>query len=356
MVRIHSNVDEYVKKGVVAVGWSKVPFDPQDIELTIKKINIEYYQNSNQSVSGRKRNEVKKFLEIREKDLIIVPCYKGFYIGKSTGEFVHDSSLRDIDLSNQLKVDFLKDNDGNPLYFTRAGKITALQTKLGVRGFTILKIDEPEIQESIQKLAEQGIDCSETSYIAKKENDSFIEFKRQLRNVLQDYKKTSLESKGIGFEKLIAELFSSDGYKTNILSKKIGDDKADADILAVKECGFSSKFNQAYYIQAKHHSGKTDLWGLEQIKSFKAQQSELGSITFKTSEENEDNIVVFGDNIKYVLITSAEFSSDYSEENEEIIFIDGNELAEMLFEKIDDMNDEIRYQLGFIKKYEFSYE
>ena len=359
MVRTRVDVDDFVKKSKVAVGWSDIDFtkyiNRQD-EL-LEDAQKRYYSSDDVSpqLRGRKRGEIKRFISIQKGDVIVVPSYRSFYLGYATGDFIYDESCRDDDLSNQLSVDFKKDENGEPIAFAQEGKNTALTTKLGVRGFTVLDIKGKELIHTIEDLLNSKEDLSDADKIIKSEKQGLEEFKSQLRDVLSNYKKTSLRSGGIGFEELINSLMECAGYTAKILSKRsVGSGIADADILAIKESKLSDEFTTACYIQAKHYWGEsTD--GIDQIIAFKNQLTNSFKKNNDLDKENDDldNIPVLPENTRYYLISSGDFSQKVRDKagRTNITLIDGERLAEILFDKIDEL-PEIRYQLGFIKKYE----
>ncbi len=351
IIRIRTDVDEFVKKSKVAVGWSDIDFTKyiHDQEKLLEKIQNHYYSSNNVShiTRGRKLGEIKRFINIRKGDVIVVPSYRSFYIGCATGEFVYDKNSYDNDLSNQLFVDFKKDENNEPIPFERNGKNTALATKLKVRGFTVLDIKEKILTKSIDELFNSTKDISDVERIIKLENQELKKFKSNLKNVLSDYKMISLRAGGIGFEELIKALMESDGYKATVLPKRIGRNGiADVDILAVKESQLADEFTTACYIQAKHYWGESGN-GIDQIIAFKEQTNG----DFETHDQK--NISISPENIKYVLISSGSFCKEVATKAEQnnIILIDGERLSEILFNKIDELPI-IRYQLGFVKKYE----
>ena len=355
VLRIKTNENEYVKNGRVAFGWSKVDFSKfDDAELLAKTVENNYYAGDfSATLRGRKKSEVKRIFNIKEGDIILVPCYKGFYIGTATGKRIYDPDSIDNDLANQIEVDFIKDkkNNNDPFYFSRGGKKTSLTTKLSVRGFTVLSIYTKDIISEIDSLINSSIkydkDFAETERVANFENAELEDFKKKIKDVLSDYNKTSLEPHGNGFEKLLQELFQHDGYKTINLPTAISSTSADADILAIKESKLGDEFSSILYIQAKHYSGKSDA-GIDQIIKFKEE--------IKSDEINNIPEIVRANknNIKYVLISSGDFTNYVYEkaENDDdgIILINGNRLAEMLYDVIDEI-PEIRYKLGFVKSY-----
>lgn len=355
VLRIKTNENEYVKNGRIAFGWSKVDFSKfDDAELLSKTVEDTYYTGDfSATLRGRKKSEVKRIFNIKAGDIILVPCYKGFYIGTATGKRIYDPDSIDNDLANQIEVDFIKDkkNNNDPFYFSRGGKKTSLTTKLSVRGFTVLSIYTKDIISEIDSLINSSIkydkDFAETERAANFENAELEDFKKKIKDVLSDYNKTSLEPHGNGFEKLLQELFQHDGYKTINLPTTISSTSADADILAIKESKLGDEFSSILYIQAKHYSGKSDA-GIDQIIKFKEE--------IKSDEINNIPEIVRANknNIKYVLISSGDFTNYVYEkaENDDdgIILINGNRLAEMLYDVIDEI-PEIRYKLGFVKSY-----
>lgn len=353
VLRIKTNENEYVKNGRVAFGWSKVDFSKfEDAELLSKTVEDTYYAGDfSATLRGRKKSEVKRIFNIKAGDIILVPCYKGFYIGTATGKRLYDPDSMDNDLANQIEVDFIKDKNNNPFYFSRDGKKTLLTTKLSVRGFTVLNIYTEEIINEINSLIDSsskyGKDFTELERVANFENTELEEFKKEIKDVLSDYKKTSLEPHGSGFEILIQKLFEHDGYEVSTPSKRASSSEADADILAIKESKLGDEFSSIFYIQTKHYSGKSDA-GIDQIIKFKEE--------IKSDEINNIPEIVRAnkDNIKYVLISSGDFTNYVYEkaENDDdgIILINGNRLAEMLYDAIDEI-PEIRYKLGFVKSY-----
>ena len=113
VIRTRADVDDFVKKSKVAIGWSEIDFTKyiDDQDKLLEKIQNQYYSGDNVShtVRGKKLGEIKRFINIQQGDIIVVPSYRSFYIGVSTGEFVYDETSCDKDLSNQLLVNFKKE-------------------------------------------------------------------------------------------------------------------------------------------------------------------------------------------------------------------------------------------------------
>lgn len=353
MVRIRTDVDDFVKKSRVAVGWRDFDFSKyiNNQDKLLKEVKRLYYSDNcvAPQLAGKKLGEVRRFINIHKGDVIVVPSYKSFYIGYATGEFYYDKADFDKELPNQLSVDFKKGKNNAPMLFARAGKNTALISKLGTPGSTVLDIKGEELTDEIDELLNSDKDISDAEKVFESEKKEFEKFKSDLKEVLSDYTKTSLESGGTGFEKLIKALMESDGYEADLIPKNAGGKGiADADIFAVKKSELSEEFTTACCIQAKHYWGESEN-GIDQIIAFKEQIDENNNDFI-----NNLPISLMPENIKYFLISSGSFSPEVRNKAEQnnIFLIDGDQLSEILFNNIDRLDDKFRYQLGFVKKYE----
>ncbi len=360
MVRTMYDTYDFAKDGVVALGWEKVDFSQNvsNIDALIEEIDKKYYQGKTIStqIKGRKLNEIRRFMSIQKGDTVVVPCGDSFMIGQSTGEYVRQLSHASENgcLYNQLKIDFICES-GSPLRFKRKGKNTALTTKLGCRGFTVLSIDDQNIIQEIDKLRKEQKDLSSSTILEHKEELEKGETIKAIHKALQNYASTSLDAHGIGFEKLIARLFEVNGFDSYILSKQCGKEKADADILVINKSLLGDEFTTAYYIQAKHYYGNTSDYGLKQIKAYQeqiAEQAENGLIEL-SEKDSDQTISVDVNNIRCCFITSGFFAGEVktSARENNIILIEGEALAKLIFDNFDKLG-EFKYQLGFIKKYE----
>ena len=352
MVRIRDNINDFANKGVIAVGWSNVDFSNDKNEV-LKRVDSEYYQTEyykeHTIIAGRKKKEIERLLNISEGDILIVPCYQAFYICTATNKWIYDQSQLESDLSNQLVVEYIKDDSGNPYPFMRADKNTALQTKLKVRGFTTLEIDNKDIIGEINRLFNSKKDTAYSSTVIEKQSKNMEHFRQEIAKRIGDYSSSGIEAGGFGFEKLIEKLFKKSGYKTKILSKNSGKDEGDADVLAVHESPVGSEFNTAFFIQAKHYNGDMDNWAVEQIKKFR----DYIDYEYDNIFGNEEIPEVPKANIHYAVITSANNVSEKIKEEareNDIIFIDAQQLSAMLFERFDEL-DEYQFKLGYVKMY-----
>lgn len=310
VVRTRYDVDEFVRKSRVAVGWSDVDFtrNIDNWEKLKEELCKRYYsyEGLNKSFIGRKTNEVKRFIEMKKGDIIVVPAYRTFYIGHVTGEFFYEEADRIRDLANQLGVEFKKDKDGNPMVFERKGKNTALMSKLRVRGFTVLDITDPVLNKCVDDLLASEADISDAQRVKNIEEKQLEGFKQELLGTLQNYKQTSLDAGGVGFEHLVKKLMESDGYEANILAKTVGGKSvADVDIVAYKDSSLGDFFATACYIQVKHHRGVSD-GGVDQILDFKRKREENIDDFINLKDEYSFN----KEDVKYVLISSGDFTQE----------------------------------------------
>lgn len=355
MTRIRENVPHYVKKDVVAFGWSAVNFSAQitSFDDVWSEVHKKCYSSGIKPATvTRKKNEIKRLLSIQTGDILLIPVAKGFIMAEATSEWFFSEEDKEVDLANQLKVKYKKDSNGDPIIYQRKGNNTGLVTRLGVRGFTILEYTNEEAINAINALWLQSKDdtLTLTSRLKLKENEQIIALKQELVEVLQNYYTTSLAPGGRGFEELVAALFQIDGYATHLLSKKCGKGKADADVLAVKESALDNSFNTAFFIQAKHHSGESNSHGLDQLIAFK-ENVELNT-PYEFIADDGKSVAIEKDNLRYVLISSARFEEGLVAKAEDygIITIDDMKFAEILYDKLDDLGD-FMYQLGYIKTY-----
>ena len=177
MVRTHTCPGEFAGKGLVGLGWSGINICPGISTASEEEIFDQLAELYNcDSISGKSKGEIRRFRSIGKGDVIVVPCYKGYYLGVSTGEYFYDESNED-DHKNQMKVIFTTDDSGNLRFYSRGGKKTALQSKLGTR-FTILEIREQEIINELENQLNGGTSLRDE--IIKRENETLEDFRKNL--------------------------------------------------------------------------------------------------------------------------------------------------------------------------------
>lgn len=111
MIRMTSATEiEYnlsFQKGFIAVGWSEVNLATysQNTDAATAAVDSRYYEGTHTAPQtvGRKLNEIRRFLMIKENDVILLPYYSGIRIGIAEKGRYYDSSLYGLDLANCIK-------------------------------------------------------------------------------------------------------------------------------------------------------------------------------------------------------------------------------------------------------------
>lgn len=324
MLSTEKDFELFFGKNVVAVGWSEVDFTSfEDIGALLDKVNEVYYRDSRiaPQFSGKKLNEVRRFMEIKEGDYILVPYQSFIRLAIAESKRLYDKSIsKTLDLSNQLQVEYQK-LGGELRTIPRNGLFEGLQRRLRVRGSTVTNLSE--FGDQIEEIFDRS-NYSWQSKIEEEENKLRTEVKdKLLENIWEG--KTNLETGGIGLEILVKELLECEGYDVWVLPKQTFKGAADADIRAIRP----DKFQESkLLIQVKHHRGYTDEWGLKQLKYIK-QLPDYQDYTL-------------------VLLTSAEIDEKLRKScrSEEVLAIDGHELVDWIMESIDKLKPQTRRKLG----------
>lgn len=315
----------FFENKVVGVGWSKVNFsgfDKNQFKDLRQKVRSIYYSKENQHppTTGKKLNEVKRFHHINEGDYLIIPYLNSIRLAIAKNEKLYDENSFGLDLANQIRVSYLM-TDKDFKTIPRDALSEGLQRRLRVRGSTVSNLYE--FKDEIEKIFNKD-NYSWTSDYEEREN---LEIEKVKKKLLKNIKGglTNLKTGGIGLEQLVKELFECEGYNANVLAKSHFESYGDADVYAVK----SDKFQETkILIQAKHHSGYTDNWGLKQLSVIQADS------------EYED--------YKFVLITTAKIGEKVKEEanKSDIITMDGNDLINWIFEHLNDLSTRTKVGLG----------
>jgi len=295
-------------KEVVAVGWSEVNFSASAPESIVAQVYKTYYADGHVApqVVGKKKNEVRRFKELKEGDRILIPHWGNVRIAVATGQerfSPKDGGARD--LANQHIVRFVRSQTGDFISFPRSDLSEGLQRRLRVRGTTIANL--AEFTEEIEKLFSGETYKFSIGRAVEQQKSDFI---RHLVILLQDGT-SALEAGGTGLEKLVKELLEADGYVASIQSKRRFLELADADIEAVRDDHITSV---KLLVQVKHHAGITGIWGAEQLSNILEKQADLFL------------------EYQLVLVTTAAASEDLQHfcEDKDITLITGQELAEWI--------------------------
>ncbi len=106
LVRSHISIIETDRVGY---GWSKVNFSNfSTLPEVIKEIKQQYVKGI-----GRSTNRIKRFFNLTEGDIVIVPLAKSIAIGIVSGKKTFDLSLTDKKACNLINVNFFRTNEGH---------------------------------------------------------------------------------------------------------------------------------------------------------------------------------------------------------------------------------------------------
>lgn len=306
-------------KGVVAVGWKEFDFTSylnSSEQTLLDEVKKYYYQNTSPQTTGKKLNEIRRFLNIKKGDVIIAPYYSYIRIAIAGETF---GFSKDCELANQLNVKYISNKEGL-LTIPRDELSEAFQRRLRVRGSTVS--DLSEFCEEIEKIMKYE-KYSFYDEIKDKQINNANEFKKELLNRIQTGN-THLKTGGIGLETLVKELFECEGYTARVCGKNVIKGFGDVDVEAIK----TDKFSEIKIItQIKHHIGTSGDWGITQLE---------------LAKEKYDN------NIIPIFVTSAVPSEEAKThaENAGIGIIDGNELVEWIYENIPKLCPQTLIDLG----------
>jgi restriction system protein len=313
---------EFVEKGVIAVGWSKV--------------NFANFTNTNELIAavdavspiGRRANQIRRFVGMKAGDIVVVPLTKTIAVGVVTdGGVVYSDVDKSKGKANQRNVKFLQDSNNKLVTVPRALLTEGLQRRLRVQGITVndISVFQDELEKAISDI-ESGKVFSLSNRADEKISEIKTHFRKELLSNIKNGN-SNLKAGGTGLELLVKELLEIDGYDTKIFSKRAFKGHADADISASKEeWGSSIKL----LIQVKHHHGTAGSWGVEQLKEIKRQAVEK-----------------YADH-QLVLVTSAHVKPELRTDAEgyDIEIIDGEALVEMITDKIDHLTHDTKLKLG----------
>ncbi len=312
------------RKGFLSVGWSSIDLSGfVQAEDAVKAVYEKYYKDGNtaQQTVGRKLNEIRRFLEIKENDVIIVPYYSGIRIGFAEKKRYYDEQLKGKDMSNCIRISFLQTDNNEPLVISRRQLTEGLQRRLRVRGSTIS--DLYEFGEEIEQIINEKDYTSDDAFFRKEELNKSRFQEQLLKNIQNGH--THLQTGGLGLENLIKELLECDGYRARRCATTETKGAGDVDVVADK----SSRFGvERVRIQIKHHAGISGGWGVEQLQAAKSYYNDP--------------------DCTYVWVTSAIPSEEAKKlaEDANVLVIDGVGLVEWITESIEKLSCETLRALG----------
>ena len=303
-----------IKDNLAGYGWPQINFSES------QNINGLLARFSEKSIHlGRQTNQIKRFFSIAEGDIVLVPVYRAVVIGFATGAKSYSKEIAYGE--NRIGVEYLRHETGAVIRIPRDSLSEALSTRLRIR-MSVVSLNEfkDEINRIVSEVKSNG-GMSFDSYIQQLESEALSSMQsRILTNIRTG--KTNLQSGGIGLEKLVCDLLSTEGYASKVLGKATFEGVADADIEAFKEDRFSST---KLLIQVKHHEGFTGLHALRQLQNLSVEEG-----------------------VQRWLITSGSVNQDLMEEADShgIGVMNGEQLAEWIVDRAHKLSPYTLNRLG----------
>ncbi|MCK7545574.1 restriction endonuclease [Marinobacter bryozoorum] len=303
-----------ITDNLAGYGWPQVNFSQAQDAVGLMALFADKGINP-----GRQRNQIKRFFSIQEGDLVVVPLHRAAAFGIATGKRSYATGVGYGE--NRIGVEYFRHEDGSVVRVPRSELPEALSTRLKIR-MSVVSLDEfkDDITRIINQIQDKGA-ASFDSHIQQLEADALTTLREQLLNNLRSGK-TTLESGGIGLEKLVAELLRTEGYAAKILAKTAFEGNADADIEAFREDRFTSN---KLLIQVKHHTGNTGHHALRQLQLLDKE-----------------------DDVQRWLITTGDVQQEMVEEAEGqgIGVMDGDRFVEWVVERADQLSQRTLNRLG----------
>ena len=251
---------ELISEGYAGIGWGQF----QLRNFTTADEFYEHLDSTQQSV-GRSGNQLRRFIEVKQGDFIVVPAPARIYIGIATGEkqFCADKPWGE----NQIEVTFPCDAENEPISIARTDLKQGLQSRLRIR-LTVADLDyfRDEIIERYNDI-KNNVSSGALSKINEKAGEKLEQFKAKLLDNLRN-RNHYLEAGGQGLEHLVKELLEIEGYTAVIPSKQSHEVGVDVDIEAHSRNPF---ITQELLVQVKDHVGYTDKHAIEQIAKVKKE-------------------------------------------------------------------------------------
>ncbi|CAM4353215.1 restriction endonuclease [Pseudoalteromonas ostreae] len=253
--------EDLAEQSLAGYGWR---------EINLSQFNsfteIDKYIKDKEIDIGRQRNQIKRFFDIAEGDIVIVPVYRAILVGIATGD--KSFAEKPWNGANRVSVNFFKKAGGSVVKIPRYELTEGLQSRLKIR-MSIANLNEfkDEIIGYVDKL-QRNLEIRFDSEFQIRVESELKSIERGLLDRLITGK-SRLEAGGYGLEKLIAELLEIDGYQAHVMPKNQTKDQSDIDIRAEKSDDFSGA--NIVYIQCKHHSGITSNWGVDQLIEFEKE-------------------------------------------------------------------------------------
>jgi restriction system protein len=315
-------IPELVEKGVVGVGWVDFHFNEiPNAETAIQAITEEW------GSARRWGNQIRRFYDIAEGDIVVAPIPYAVVIGKATGGLFFDPAYYDADRANQRRVNFPRDKEGRVLAIPRTSFSEAFQRRLRVQGITVNDLAEfaDDIRSAMASL-EHGSNYSWVNQIHEEISRQRQNFKLKLLANIQSGK-TNLQTGGKGLENLVCELLKKEGYDARVLSTRHFGSFADADVQASRSdrCTVVKLF-----VQVKLHQGFSNEHGIRQLEEIRKVHA----------GEYDDH--------EHVFVTSASVTEELRKAAEKsgVTVIAGPELADWISDHIGHLEEKTKLALG----------
>lgn len=326
---------DLLKKGYLTVGWSRFLDQPDKLIETIKDkesgTDFRDYTEK-RGITTKGRWSLWYFGKMKVGDTVLVPMYGGkFGVYRILEEMQPISNLKigKFKASNKEEFEIV----GSYLLNTSDNEIVDLGFFVKVE--SILIGEDPKHRSyaeskliSRMKIRQTNSDISDLSkeveyaIVAKGPHDVYTIFTDEIKNkfiednIFGEYTPDQIEM-------LVDQYFKKVGADdVKILAKNEPDkpEGSDADV----EATFTD-LKTTYYVQVKHHSGKTGIEGLNQIKDY------IDNINSNPDDEDEVNIAwllttwIFSEEVEQ----KAKEYKDNGEAN--IRLVDGRKFVEMIF-------------------------
>ena len=304
MFRVRDH-DYALDNNIVSYGWSdfKLGQERKEDFQKIKKI----------SGSARAVSMARNFCKIQKGDIVLMPLWKNVAIGKIISDAIHSEDLKEKDEANTYEVEWLAKSYG------RNNFSSALQSSLKYRG-TFLNLWRYETD--LERKIETGFKNIDVEYI------DFCRNKRKKEiEVIADHinSNSKIKFSDNEFEIFIKDLFAINyGFEANLNSNK--KEAIDGKDLTVSLDIDELETHLVYNIQVKQHEGVSNRKAIDQILKSDASANETKNVVVNTGRFNEDD-------------------KKYAEENS-VILIDADKLAEMIYENFDKIDDEYKAKLN----------
>jgi len=306
----------------IGYGWAKVNFsEHKNATDVISKINEEYTNGI-----GRHSNSIKRFFNLENGDIVVVPLSKAVAIGIVNGKKSFNQNLAKTKACNLVSVNFFRTNNGHILRIPRKSLTQGFESRLKVRkSNTNLNDFKEEIARIIDSIESNGAYKQET-YLLEKISEAEQKFKKDLLTSITSGT-TWLSAGGNGLEQLVKELLIIEGYTAAIQPKNQSTGISDIDIIASRIDRFSES---NLLIQVKHHSNISGSHGLKQL------------IAFSDFEDMEHQ--------KWFITTAnmTDSSMELASQNNIKVMV-GADFIDWVYENISDLSYATKQQLGIIE-------